>query len=348
MNICITTDLLTERNYAIEVVETFLEIFDKATMVTIAHSEGAVIGPVEHRKITSSKLTHKIKNLEDLHRFAFLVPGVLDNHFLSCQYDVVINVSRGLSHGFKKCDQSKQITYLIDEEASPKGKGFFQKMFRSYVNNWALKRLKQVDELWVSSESLKEKLEPYYDKEILVVPPFIKVQDFPVIPKKAYPHNYYTINAEAVSEQTAQLLIDIFQSRKMEFRFVGEDDHLEKVKRQNDAYLFLGVKCNGDLSPILAASRGLIDLSQSKFPSLSVCALSSGRPVIVNNNEFLEGKGVLTLEKEDRDHFEKIIAKMDQVHEEFEPENLHAKANAFHQLKFKGTIQRRIGKREEA
>ena len=342
MKVCVSTDLLTERNNTIEVVETFLEIFDEATLVTISHNEGKILGPIEQRKIASSSITHKVKSIEDLHKYSFLVPGVLDNHFISCQYDLIINISRGLSHGFKKCETSKQLTYLLDEEACPKGKGIFEKIFKGYVNKWALKKLNQIDELWVSSESLKNKLQPFYSKEIIVVPPFIRVQDFPIIPKNVYPHNYYTINAEVIDEKIAKTLIKIFKDKKIDFRFIGLDGHLENIKSEMEDHFFLGVKCNGDLSPILAASRGLIDFSRTQFPALSISALSSGRPVIMPHNDFLKGNGVLTLENEEEKGILAKINELDQCHDDFEPEKLHALANKFHQLKFKGIIQRRI------
>jgi hypothetical protein len=344
MKVCITTDMLTKRDLGVEIVETFLEIFDQATLTTLAFKEGEILGPVELRKITSTSLTHKIKDYKDLNRLSFLAPGILQNHFISCQYDLIINISRGLSHGFKKCDNTKQITYLLDEEANPKGKTFFEIFFKSYVNRWALKKLDQVDELWVSSKALKVKLQEYYKKEIILVPPFIKVQDFPVIPKKVYPHNYYIINAEVLDTQLADSLMKIMNDKNYEYRFVGNDTHLESLKLKTKEQVFLGVKCNGDLSPILAGSRGLIDLSKDKFPTLSLCALSSGRPVIMNTNDYVSGKGVYTLKNESESSILELINELDNSHEQLEPEKLHALATKFHQLKFKGVIQRRISK----
>lgn len=342
MKICITTDLLTERDLAIEVIETFLEVFEKATLVAISFKEGAILGPVELRKITSTSLTHKINNYRDLQKYSFLVPGVLGNHFISCQYDLIINVSRGLSHGFKRCDTTRQITYLLDEEANPKGKSLFEKIFKSFVNKWALKRLDQVDELWVSSEAMKEKLQDYYSKEIIVVPPFIKVQDFPLIPTNVYPHNYYVINAEGIDAKLAESIISIMKEKEMDFRFVGKDTHLQNIKKNHQAHLFLGEKCNGDLSPILAASRGLIDFNKDKFPALSLCALSSGRPVIISQNDFISGEGVFTVSDNLKETIVEQIEALNSKHELIKPEKLHGQATKFHQLKFKGMIQRMI------
>ncbi|MBT7610292.1 MAG: hypothetical protein HN576_11085 [Bacteriovoracaceae bacterium] len=345
MKVCITTDMLTKRDLGVEVVETFLEIFKNATLTTMAFKEGEILGLVEQRNITSTSLTHKIKSYQDLNRFSFLAPGVLQNHFISCQYDLIINISRGLSHGFKKCESSRQITYLLDEEANPKGNTFFEKIFKSYVNKWALKKLNQVDELWVSSEALKEKLKGIYNKEILVVSPFIKVQDFPIIPKNVYPHNYYIINSEVIDIEVAHIIINIMNEKKYEYRFVGHDSHLNSLKKNNADHLFLGAKCNGDLSPLLAGSRGLIDLCKGRFPHLALCALCSGRPVVIGHNDYISGDGIFIVENESEESIMKQINKLDDCHKNFEPEKLHLHAIKFHQLKFKGTIQRRITKR---
>jgi hypothetical protein len=342
MKICITTDLLTGRDLGIEVIETFLEVFDQASLLAISFKEGAILGPVELRNITSTSLTHKIHNYHDLQKYSFLAPGVLGNHFISCQYDLIINVSRGLSHGFKRCKTTRQITYLLDQAANPTGKNFIEKLFKSFVNKWALRKLDQVDELWVSSVAMKEQLKGFYSKEIIVVPPFIKVQDFPLIPSDVYPHNYYVINAEVIDLKLAESLISIMKAQKFEFRFVGKDTHLQSLKKNHKEHIFLGEKCNGDLAPILAASRGLIDLNKSTFPALSLCALSSGRPVIISQNDYISGEGVFTIGDDKKETILEQIEALNNKHPEIGPEKLHGQANNFHQMKFKGLIQRRI------
>ncbi len=336
-----TTELLTERDLTIDIIEAILGVFKEAHLYTLAHKEGSILGPVEQRKIFSSSLTHKLNHLEDLHRLSFLVPGVSNNHFISCENDLIINLSRGLSHGLKKCDSTKQITYLLDEEAMPKGKKIIERMFKPYVNNWAVKKLNQIDELWVSSESLKKKLEKIYKKEIIVVSPFIKIQDFPMIPKNVYPHDYYIINAENIKMKEALLLFEIMESKNNQYRFIGKDSHLGPLKEKLEKHLFLGKKCNRDLAPILAASRGVMDFSGSSFPSLAICALSSGRPVIVQENDFINKEGVFSISTLDQWSILDGLERLEAKEAALAPEKLHNQIKRFHQLKFKGLIQRR-------
>ncbi len=343
MKTAVTTDLLVEKNFAMEVVQTFLEVFEDATMYTLAHKPGEILGPIEQRKITSSYLTHKISSTEDLQKNSWLVPSACKKLHIPCSTDLILNVSRGLSQGISKCDKPKQISYLLDTASLPAGGSIREKIFGSMVTNWAKKSFEQASEVWLAHESYQDFVKVSSSTEVKVVPPFIRVQDFPVGPKGVFDHNYYVINAESVDETIAEKLMRLFARKGTPYVFVGEDAHLSRLKTEEKQSLFHGFKCNGELAPLFAASRAVIDLTAEAFPTFALSALSSGRPVISANNPFFDQKikeNSILLEKAPEESIEKAIDQMDSEFGQYDPDQLHNTINKFHQARFKGEITR--------
>ncbi|MCO4793136.1 MAG: hypothetical protein KC493_05470 [Bacteriovoracaceae bacterium] len=340
MKTAVTTDLLIEKDFAIEVVQTFLEVFEEANLYTLAHRPGEILGPVEQRKITSSFLTHKIQKIEDLKKHSWLVPSACKKLHIPCSTDLILNVTRGLSQGISKCETPKQISYLLDDALMPSGGSIREKIFGSMVKNWSKKAFQQADEIWLAHEDYELLVERRDSSvKVKVVPPFIRTQDFPVGPKDVFDHNYYVVNAESIDEKSAKELMVLFAKRDTPYVFVGEDAHLSSLKSKEKEGLFHGFKCNGELAPLFAASRAVIDLTERSFPRIALSALSSGRPVISKTNPFYDNK-ISDNAVQFKGSFEQALNQMDSEHNQYEPQDLHNSINKFHQAKFKGEILR--------
>ena len=69
------------------------------------------------RRIFSTFLSNKVKSKNQLHENSFLIPSASKNLFIPCSVDLIINISNGYSQGIKKCEKTKQITYLYSDES---------------------------------------------------------------------------------------------------------------------------------------------------------------------------------------------------------------------------------------
>jgi hypothetical protein len=346
MNIEITTDYLLERNHLIEMVEFFLAQNEKANITTFAHKEKAILGPIELRYIRSSQLSNKINSVSEFKNSLKYIPSISKNLFIPCSTDWVINISGGLSHGITKCKDTKQFTYLYDLP-NEKRTGFKNKIVGSFIDGWAMRQLAQVDVLWVSNQILKEKINKIYPAmEIQVVPPFFNVQDFPIIPSSIFEYNYYVINADGLELKTAKSIINILEDLKIKYYFVGQDQHLNSLKNDENRHLFFGEKCSGELAPLLAGSKALIDLSKKPFPKLALCSLSTGRPVIVteniSNKSFLNGPGVYYLKDNDLVELNNMINEFELDSEDWDSKKISAYSKNYHPSKFKGEVERSL------
>ena len=154
MEIALSIDTLLEKDFPTQLLNTLCKLLPTSPVYTVIHRKSD-LGLVQKRNIYSSFLSHKIQYCSQLGHYFFAIPSACAHLFIPCKYKLVINISRGLSHGIKRCEEATQITYLYDDYWTTKDpQSFREKIFKSYVENWSLKMFCQIDELWVSSVGL--------------------------------------------------------------------------------------------------------------------------------------------------------------------------------------------------
>ena len=183
MKTVISLDDILLRDSSTDIVDCFLDFFEDAEVYALAHRPNRLLGPVERRKIHASFLSARSDNPRVLKKSSFLAPAACSKLFIPCSIDVIVNFSRGLSHGIKRCQQSHQLTYLYDFAHLPSRETWTEKFFGGYVTRWSVKELNKINTLWCSSETLKSSLKNYVEKDIKVVRPFVNLHEFPPIPE---------------------------------------------------------------------------------------------------------------------------------------------------------------------
>ncbi len=327
MKIALTIDALIERDHSIEIFEHLCSLFEDSQIYTFVHLKGKILGPIEQRKITSTYLSRKVKNKEDFKRLSFLAPFAGLN--IPCNFDLVINLSRGLSHGIPRCEGTRQVTYLYDMASLDKTT-FLGKIFYSFLKRWSLEKLNNCDELILSSSYLEKSLGI---SNASVIYPFIKVEDFSLITSSAFKHDFFAVSTEGLSLKKAKEISTFLKEKQIRFCFVGHDDHL---KNDFDASILMGEKCNGELAPLLASAKGLIYLGEGLFPKIAISSLLVGRPVFCLENEI--NKEFLSKAIFFHD-FSELLKEY-----KFDSQSLRASVMKFHQAGFKGQILKIIEK----
>lgn len=345
MKVAITCDYLLERNHYSEIVETICEIFPEARLYCFAHKQGAILGHIEQRQITSTFLSHKVSSEEEFYSYSHQIPSIAKNLFVSCEYDLIINISKGFSQGIKKCKKTKLITYLYDLGFEGKiKKSFMQKIFNSYVVSWALKSLKKADMLFVSREDLKLHLLSL-QKEIEVVPPPFRVSDYSLFPKTMFKHHFFAIEATGLSLKEAKNLASWMKEWNLEFQFIGNDDHLNEMKSSLETNKFFGNKCSGEHAPVLAASKALISFNESEFPNLVLATMATGRPVIIGNHlkKWISGTGTY-FASFTKESIKVMIDEVIANEELLDGQKIRAHVMDYHDIKFKAHLKRILEK----
>ncbi|RLA65545.1 MAG: hypothetical protein DRQ88_01950 [Epsilonproteobacteria bacterium] len=332
MKIALTIDHLIAREHSTAIFEEIMGLYKDAEIWTIVHNEGAVLGPIEMRKIHSSFLSHKVKDKKKFKKLSFLVPSAANKLFIPCSFDLIINISTGLSHGIKKCKETKQITYLYDFNLL-KDETITGKIFKGYLKKWSLNKIKQSDLLLTSSKFLNQSL----GLNGKVVYPFFKLEDFPLIPSTHWKHDFFVINGEGLTLKAANELISYLKKDNQKYCFIGDLPKGLEIPMD----LNMGNKCNGELAPLLASSKGLIHFAQSSFPQNPLKNLSVGRPLLIKdsplNREFFENRPGVTFFSNDD-----LFSKMESFNTSITPEKIRATAMKYQSLGFKGQFKRQV------
>jgi hypothetical protein len=348
MKVAITCDYLISRNHYSEIIETILELYPEARIYTLAHKMGAILGRIEQRRITSSDLSHRVNTEEEFYTHSAKLPFLSKNIFVSCEYDLIINISRGLSHGFKKCEKSKQLTYLYDIGFEGKvKKSFVQKISYPWLINYFTSSFKQADYVWVSRPDLKKDLAKYVGDCEVVAPPF-KISDYTLFPKDMFKHHFYLIESNGLKLSEARLIIKLMNELQREFQFIGTDDHLKELKDEysNKPNLFFGNRCSGEHAPILAASKMFISFNEIDFPKFAMATLAVGRPVLILDSQkvWIDGNGIFSMNQFNVDQLRSTLMEFEKIEDSFEGAKLRGLIHDYHEIKFKSHLKRFIEK----
>lgn len=349
MKVAITCDFLLEKNHYSEILESICEMFPNARLYCFAHKKGAILGHIEQRVITSTFLSNTVKSEKEFYTHSYQIPSLAKNLFVSCEYDLIINISRGFSQGIRKCERTKMITFLYELGFENKiNKTFMQKIFRPFVESWALKSLRNADLVVVARPDIKEKLNYKLKPNLTnidVTPPPFKVSDYTLFPKDMFKHHFFAIETTGLSLQAAREIASWMKEWNLEFQFIGPDAHLDSLKKELPPKSFFGNRCSGEHAPVLASSKALISFNTHEFPRLVLATMATGRPVIVANDikKWVDGTGTFFAS------FTKpsIKAMIDEVifnEDKLEGQKIRAHVMDYHDIKFKAQIKRILDK----
>ncbi len=340
MKVAITCDSLLERDHSTSLLETVLASYPEAEVYTLAHVPGQVLGPVEHHRIHSSFLSNLVKSKQDLAKYSFLVPAAAQKLFIPCSVDLVIDVSSGLSHGIRRCDKSKSVTYIYGFNM-PQGH-WAARPFRDSLVRWSWKRLQARMHVFASSQGLGKELGL---AGVQIIAPAFELGEFPLVSehREFVPgkRDFWTVNTVGIEDRQALNLVRILGNLGEKVMFAGQDTHLVRARRELGGEFFFGERCDGELGPFLASGRGAIDLSRGPFPLFALKALALGRPVVVADNavnrSLLRPLGVAFANVEDAPQAVRGILGLS-----VPADKLRAQAMRFPPLKFKSEILRAI------
>lgn len=343
MKIAITCDTLIERNHYTEIIEDICDLFPEAKIYCFVHKEGKILGHIEQRKITSTYLSRKLRSDSEFYSLSFQLPGLAKKIFISCEYDLIVNISNGFSQGFSKCKQTKQITYLYNLNYESKlRQTFLQKIFYSFVSSWALNSLKQADLVIASTQDIFKKVSAIHQNVELLDPPF-KLSDYALFPKNMFAHKFFAIESDQISVTQARQLVQWFTKWGHPILFIGNDDHLTDLKKELGDKMFFGQKCSGEHAPVLASSKALVCFMTSGFPKMALATLATGRPVISNyeTQKWINGTGSY-FANFDEDSLKAMVDEVINNEEHLEGSRIRSHVQKYNESKFKVKIKSNV------
>ncbi len=333
MKVALSTDWIYGRDHGIEMLDMLAELYREAPLYTLAFKENSILGPVVERPIHSTFLSHKADSINDIFKWTFSLPSLAKGLFIPCSTDVIVNITRGLSQGIKKCDKTPLYSYVYDLFwLHQKPKGIKQKIFWSQMISFGIKEFKKAKKVWSANAIIQAELSKHgIESEILE--PFFKVEEFPLFPENVFKREVVLIQPATLSDDELEQLLVNMEGEKV--RLLGE------ARASFDPALFIGNPCAGELAPIFASSKVLFDFEKSLFPKNSLAMLSCGGPVISDDESkkiYLDSEGVQFKSRQE------ILKMKDFGFNDLknDPKKLHAHANRFHGTRFKRKIETTI------
>ena len=154
MNVAITCDHILERKPVHRLVELACSMFPDATVYTLAHCPGKVLGQIEMHSIRSSFLSNVVKTEEEFRAKGYLIPNAAKKLSIPCSVDLIINFSTGFSHGISCCEKTEVLNYFFSDDTRLEKKKFSEKIFQLYLQSWAKKKINRHSHLIQSYEAL--------------------------------------------------------------------------------------------------------------------------------------------------------------------------------------------------
>jgi hypothetical protein len=292
MKIAFAIDFLLERNESVLFLELLLAGFPDATIYTLAHAPGKILGRIEYHTIISSQLSRLVKSKQDLKRFAWMVPSAVKGLKVDPSIDKMIILSSGWAHCFETSDHTERFVWLSHLSSETKLTGI-RKIFSLYHQQVQMTPLRTEKNLAFSHEQLAREFRP----DPKIIRPCFKTDDFFVLEDERHPgvYPYHLVILNGAKQDWVRDLVKVAINKNSKLKFVGPDEDYQDLKG-HPLLEFIGDHCGATVAALSQEARAVWCLSDSYFPSAALGALACGRPAVLHDAKatrevFPEGAG---------------------------------------------------------
>lgn len=289
--IAIYYDWLNQWGGAEKVLLDILTIYPDAPVFTLVHQ------PLKTSWLPSSTkvITSKINNLPySKNNPIFYTPfyDIALEQFDFSPYDIVISTTSTIGHCLITPPTTLSICYFHNinrylYQTPPK-----YKILKPLLNLYS-----QIDKIYCqrpnvllcNSQTVKKRIEQYYQRSVSVINPGIDINFFTPIPKPT--NDYYLVISRLVPHKNIDVVINTFKSIPDKLIIIGagrQQKYLKSLAINNKNIIFLGAVDQGTLLHYYQNCQALICPQYEDFGLTPIEAQACGKPVIAY------GKGGLT------------------------------------------------------
>jgi glycosyltransferase involved in cell wall biosynthesis len=345
MKVALVYDRVNKVGGAERVLVALHEIWPKAPLYTAVYNRAgsgwakdfAVI-PSFLDKMPVAKRHHEF--------FPWLAPLAFEG-FDFTGYEMVISVSSAEAKGIITQPETFHVNYCLTPTRYLWGENRYEvPVVTNYLRKWDLMASQRPDKIISVSETVRERVKKYYQRESEVVYPPVDVKKFQIPDSKFQMGAYFLIVSRLVKYKRIDLAIRAFNKLGWRLKIIGvgrEMGYLKSLAQKNIE--FLGQLTDEELVRYYQESRALIFTSEEDFGLVPLEAQACGRPVVA-----YQGGGATETVIEgvtgaffDKQTWQSLAAKLQSFRAtEFKSEECRKNAIRFNEEKFKREFKSKL------
>lgn len=292
MKVALAHDFLNQFGGGERVLKIFSEIFPDATIFTLFFDNEKLGKEFDKSKVVVSSL-QKHKFLAKRYRYLLpFFPQAVEKFDLS-EFDVVISSSNSFVKGVITKPETLHICYChaptrylwdwnkeyFKEQKLSKFKKTFVLPMLSYLRIWDRASAERVDYWIANSENTKKRIEKYYQKKAIVIPPPVDIAKFKISEQK---EEFFLIVSRLSGYKRVELAVKAFNENGLPLVIIGSGPELENLKCEaNPNIKFLGFQEDKVIIDYYSRARAFIFTCWDEdFGLTPLEAMASGKPVI--------------------------------------------------------------------
>ena len=357
MNVVLMHDWLTGFRGGERLLEVFCEMFPDAPLYTLIHKKGSTSKIIEDREIKTSFLNMIPGVHENYRKFLPLMPIAAEWMKVEGQVDLILSSSHCVIKGVQKPTSAKHLCYIhspmryiYDQfdayfENAPMVQKMAAHLVRPYLQGWDFASNNDVDLFVANSHFVQERVKNYYQRESLVIHPFVELDDFTIGTEKIVKEDFYLMVTAFAPNKRVDLAVETFNQLGLPLKIVGSGQMERELKANaNKNIEFLGNLDRAEIIDLYYRAKAFIFPGVEDFGITPLEALAAGTPVIAYS-----GGGVLeTLnDKFAQFFYQPTIESLKEAIQIFERRkfnisDLRTRAKNFSKDKFKSEIKKTI------
>lgn len=294
MKVAIAHDYLNQYGGAERVVEALCEMFPDAPIYTSIYSAERVLHRFAHRKVITSFM-QKLPGVIERHQAFLPFYPLAFERFDFSEYDLVVSSSSAWAKGIKTGPNTLHICYCHapmrfvwqyeDYSRREQIGGLAKRVLPSvlrYVKLWDVRSAGRPNFYVANSETVKERIKRYWQREATVINPPVEVSKIPYSSiQNRERKDFYLWVGRLIPYKRADVAIRAFKELDLPLKVVGSGrDKEDLLKLAGPKTEFLGHLDDSELRKLFGECRGFIQVGAEDFGITPVEAMAGGAPVI--------------------------------------------------------------------
>ncbi len=292
MKIALVHDSLTQLGGAERIVDSFHDVYPNAPLFVLVFDRKLkdYFSDVE---VISSPLQYAYSVFPKLQYYLPFIPLAL-KFFNFKDFDVILSSSSAWAKGIRVPKNSTHINYchtparfLWLEEKSyvgdelplwlQPGKYLLRGILAAF-RKWDYRAAQRVDFFIANSETTRKRIERYYHRTSVVIPPYVDTGVFyPTIEKE----DYFLIAGRLQHHKRVDIVIQAFNKMKLPLKIAGSGRALEKLKKiAGPTIQFVGRVGDDELRDLYSGAQAFLFPQEEDFGIMPLEAMACGAPVI--------------------------------------------------------------------